>query len=347
MKDDFIVEIINTPTPSGYEYPMQDVVYKYCRSKSEIHIDGMGNMICCINSQATKKIAFEAHCDEVGMIVHYISAEGYIYFHLLGGMDILILRGLRVDINTRHGIIPGVIGVKPPILMHNNRNESISLSDLWIDCGLSSDQVHDWVKVGDVVTFHHDSFITKNGMIVGAGIDNKISVMALLASIVEADFEKLPLDIGFYFCFTVQEEMGMRGVVPCITSIKPDVVISLDTVFTSDVPSVSSMQIGDIKLGQGIVLSYSPENSYKLNDKIAEWAIKYDISFQRYTNLLPTKGVNSSVIQYLLNGVKTVQLLTPCRNMHSPVEICCDKDCEALQKILCILIEKSKDLITA
>ena len=141
--------------------------------------------------------------------------------------------------------------------------------------------------------------------------------------------------------------MGMRGVVPCITSIKPDVVISLDTVFTSDVPSVSSMQIGDIKLGQGIVLSYSPENSYELNDKIAEWAIQYDISFQRYTNLLPTKGVNSSVIQYLLNGVKTVQLLTPCRNMHSPVEMCCDKDCEALQKILCILIEKSKDLITA
>jgi endoglucanase len=52
----------------------------------------------------------EAHADEIGFMVRYISEQGFVYVSKLGGSDPSIARGKRVFIHTRNGIVSGIFG---------------------------------------------------------------------------------------------------------------------------------------------------------------------------------------------------------------------------------------------
>ena len=47
---EFFQKLLNTPSPSGYERPIQDVVRAYVRDfADEVRTDLHGNVIACIN----------------------------------------------------------------------------------------------------------------------------------------------------------------------------------------------------------------------------------------------------------------------------------------------------------
>ena len=41
------------------------------------------------------------HIDEIGIMVNYITPEGFIAFKAIGGVDAAILPGMRVDVHTK------------------------------------------------------------------------------------------------------------------------------------------------------------------------------------------------------------------------------------------------------
>src|SRR3712207_7182500 len=47
-----------------------------------------------------------------GLIVHHIDDEGFLWFGGVGGWDPVILVGQRVEVATREGPVPGVVGKK-------------------------------------------------------------------------------------------------------------------------------------------------------------------------------------------------------------------------------------------
>ena len=60
-----------------------------------------------------RSLAVVGHIDEIGLIVHHIDDDGFLWFTGVGGWDPMILVGQRVEIATRDGVVPGVVGKKP------------------------------------------------------------------------------------------------------------------------------------------------------------------------------------------------------------------------------------------
>ena len=83
-----------------------------------------------------RSVAIVGHIDEIGLIVHHIDDDGFLWFTGVGGWDPIILVGQRVSIATRAGAITGVVGKKPIHLMkEDDRKRVPQLKDLHIDIG--------------------------------------------------------------------------------------------------------------------------------------------------------------------------------------------------------------------
>src|SRR5687767_11709647 len=135
---EFLKEIIETPSVSGYEQPVARIIRKRMQPfATEINTDVHGNVIVALNPKAKVRVMLAGHCDQIGLMVRYIADEGYIYFSAVGGVDASVLPGTRVTIHNRRGPVEGVIGRKPIHLMkEEERNKpKIELTELWIDIG--------------------------------------------------------------------------------------------------------------------------------------------------------------------------------------------------------------------
>ena len=77
--------------------------------------------------------------DEIGFMVKFITADGFIRFTPLGGWwDQVLLASHRVTIKTSKGDITGVIGAKPPhVLTQEERKVVVDKKDMYIDIGAS------------------------------------------------------------------------------------------------------------------------------------------------------------------------------------------------------------------
>src|SRR5262249_40205701 len=111
---DFLIKLLETPSPSGFEQPIQKVVKKrmakYCDS---IDVDVHGNLIAAWNPKGKVRVMLAGHCDQIGLMVNHIDDNGFIHFGAIGGIDPAVLPGSRVTILAREESIEGVIGFKP------------------------------------------------------------------------------------------------------------------------------------------------------------------------------------------------------------------------------------------
>src|ERR671923_116302 len=80
-------------------------------------------------------VAVVGHIDEIGLIVHHIDDDGFLWFTGVGGWDPVILVGQRVEVATRNGPIMGVVGKKPIHLLKTDedRKKAPELKGLHID----------------------------------------------------------------------------------------------------------------------------------------------------------------------------------------------------------------------
>ena len=75
-----------------------------------------------------------AHMDEIGLMVRYVSDDGFLSVAAVGGVDPAILPGMRVDVHTRGGSYRGVVGRKPIHLIDaDERKVVMPLDKLVID----------------------------------------------------------------------------------------------------------------------------------------------------------------------------------------------------------------------
>ena len=87
------------------------------------------------------------HMDEVGFMVTSITDNGMIRFQTLGGWWSQVLLAQRVEIITKNGPIPGVIGSVPPHLLdEEKRKKPMDIKNMLIDIG--ADDREDAKKLG-------------------------------------------------------------------------------------------------------------------------------------------------------------------------------------------------------
>ena len=210
MKDriSFLEKLLNTHSVSGFEHAATEVYENYLKDCAEVFRDSLNNCYAVLNPSASKRIMIEAHIDEIGFQVTYIDDKGFVYVRQNGGVDCATVPGSLVLIHTADGTaVPGVIGKRPiHIQKPDERTKVLELENLWIDTGLSHDEVLEKISVGDVVSYQANcSFLSEN-VIVSKGLDDKIGVYVVAEAIRRLSRENL--NIGVYGVAAVQEEVG-------------------------------------------------------------------------------------------------------------------------------------------
>src|SRR5918993_5005883 len=129
-----------------------------------------------------RSVAIVGHIDEIGLIVHHIDDDGFLWFTGVGGWDPVILVGQRVEISTREGRVPGVVGKKPiHLLKDDERKKAPELKNLHIDIGArDGDDARSLVRVGDVAVIAGEPVELPNDRVASRSLDNRLGAYVVL-----------------------------------------------------------------------------------------------------------------------------------------------------------------------
>jgi putative aminopeptidase FrvX len=325
----FLEKYLNNPSPTGFESEGQKLWLKYISPYiDEYFTDNYGSVVGVINPEAKYKVVIEAHADEISWFVHYITSDGFIYLRRNGGSDHMIAPSKRVNIHTDKGIVKAVFGW-PAIHMRSQKEETPSLKNIFLDCGCSSkkDVEKLGIHVGCVVTFEDEFMLLNKNRYVGRALDNRMGgfMIAEVARLLKE--EKITLPFGLYIVNSVQEEIGLRGAEMIAHRIKPDVAIITDVCHDTHTPMVDKIENGDLKSGEGPVLTYGPAVQNNLLKQIIHTAEKSKIPFQRAAASRST-GTDTDAFAYSNEGVSSALISLPLRYMHTTVEMVRKEDVE-------------------
>jgi putative aminopeptidase FrvX len=326
---DFLQKYLDNASPTGFETEGQKIWLNYIRPYIDDYwVDNYGSVVGIVNPKAKYKVVIEAHADEISWFVNYITKEGFIYVKRNGGSDHLIAPSKRVNIHTPKGIVKAVFGW-PAIHTRQEKEDAPSMKNIFLDCGCSSKEEVEklGVHVGCVITYE-DTFTILNGnKFVGRALDNRIGgfMIAEVVRLVHENKDKLPF--GLYVTNAVQEEVGLRGAEMIAERIQPDVAIVTDVCHDTQTPMISKVQQGDLRCGDGPVVTYGPAVQNNLLKLVIEAAEKNKIPFQRAAVSRAT-GTDTDAFAYSNSGVPSVLISTPLRYMHTTVEMAYREDVE-------------------
>lgn len=227
-------ELCNLNGISGREHAVRDYIISNLPSDAEYRIDPLGSLIVYKEGKAEpkNKVMLDAHMDEVGFIITYITEDGYLKFTTVGGIDERVIFGRAVKVGKE--LIPGVIGGKA---IHQTTSEERgklpSVEDMYIDIGASSKkEALSHVSLGDAVYFDSCYREFGDGFIKAKAIDDRVGCEILLR-LINSD-----LPYSATFCFSVQEEIGTRGAAAAAYSVAPDFAIVVEGTTAADISGV-------------------------------------------------------------------------------------------------------------
>ena len=156
---------------------------------------------------------------------------------------------------------------------------------------------------------------------------------------------KNPVRYDTYFCFTTQEEVGLRGARVVANRIKPDIALVVESTSCSDVYGFEPYE-SVTKLGKGAAVTFMDgttivDNAFrkKLFDmaKSANIAVQYKCS---------TSGGNDAGRIHLSgNGVKTASVSLPTRYIHSSASIASLVDLNAVLDVVELFLGRIDEVI--
>ena len=308
---------------SGAEEESQAFIASYMEPYAdEVRRDEIGDVVCVLNPEAERKILLAAHGDEIGLVVNYITPEGFLHVVNRGGILYRTYPGQKVRIVTEKGDIYGVVAVDQTLL----KKQELEATDLLIDIGVGSEaEASELVEPGDVAVF--DTGIRKlaNGRFTSRGLDDKLGVFIIMEALKRA--RERGCRIGVYSAATVGEETITNGAHFTSSSVKPDMAVIVDVTWVSDYLSMKPETSGKILLGGGPVLCDTAMVARKDNRRLKEIAKKAGIPVQMEVIPHRTK-TDGDLIHYANGGTPMVLVSIPLRYMHSPSEVADEKDVE-------------------
>ena len=331
----FLKKILEPPSVTGTEVGGAERVRKRLTNVADsIETNVMGSVHATLKGKGNApSVMIAAHMDEVGLMVTYISEEGFLSVAAVGGVDAAILPGMRVDVHTKQGTLRGVVGRKPIHLISPDERKNVTaLDDLVIDLGMSAKHVKKAVSIGDVITYGVGFEDFGDGMAVSRGFDDKMGVY--IAVRVLEELAKAGGASGDYICAaTVQEEIGLRGGTTSAYGVHPDIAIALDVTHATDYPGIDPTKYGKLACGEGPVIARGPNINPVVFDRLKAAAKKAKVPVQIEAEPRVT-GTDAAAMQIQRGGKATGLVSVALRYMHTPTEVIALKDLEACVKLL-------------
>ncbi|MCI8360155.1 MAG: M20/M25/M40 family metallo-hydrolase [Clostridiales bacterium] len=284
-----------------------------------------GSLIGRIKGESDYTILFDAHIDEIGMLVTAVEEGGFVRAAKAGGIDFRTLAAQPVTIWGKKPV-PGLFASTPPHLQKDGESEVSDISARLIDTGLSAAEAGALISPGDRITFRQEPAMLLGDAFTGKSLDNRAGVAALLetARLLSAQ-KKLPC--GVTFLFSDQEELGCRGAETAAFALQPDEAVAVDVSF-GDSPGLPAHKTG--KLGGGGMIGISPTLSRAVTQRLTALAKEQDIPNQPEV-MGGATSTNADVIALTGAGIPCGLLSIPLRSMHTTAEVIrlCDVDSAA------------------
>jgi endoglucanase len=276
--------------------------------------------------------------DEIGFLVTHVEEEGgFLRLTPLGGHDPGNMVAQRVRVLGRRDL-GGVLypGRKPPHLLDaNDREKAPKITEFFVDVGLPLDEVRELVPVGSPAVIERE-FAEVGNAVSCKAMDNRVSLYVMIEALRRAGRSE------FEVCAvaTSQEEVGVRGAVTAAYDLNPDIGVALDVTIAADFPGVPKAE-AVTRLGEGTAIKvmdgYSISNP-KLVERLRELAAERRIPYQM--EILPRGGTDAAALQKTRSGVPACTISTPCRYVHSSVEMCHKGDIQASIALTAAFIEE-------
>lgn len=330
-------DLCNINSTSGDEKEIREFIINEIKDFCEFSVDSLGSIIAFKkgNKAPKKKVMICAHMDEVGFIITDITSDGYLKFGLVGGIDTKVIVNRVITVNG----IEGVIGLKPVhLLSDDEKSKSPTLKSLFIDIGAKDrEEAEKYVSLGDYAYFKNDYYELGNGMIKSKALDDRIGCM-LMIELIKSD-----LEYDTYFCFNVQEEVGLRGSACTSYSVQPDISVVLESTTAGDLCGVTG---GDrvCVLGKGPVVSFMDGRTiydkelYNLAMSVAK-----DNGIKIQTKTAIAGGNDAGAIQTSGRGSRVMAISLPCRYIHSASSVVKADDINETRKLLKELLPRLYD----
>ncbi|UCH33612.1 MAG: M42 family metallopeptidase [Armatimonadota bacterium] len=331
---EFFTSLVDTPSPSGFEQPSQTVVRQWLgRYAADVRTDVMGNVIGALNPSGSPRVMLAGHVDEIGLMIRYISDDGFLHFAPIGGVDPQLVPGQRVMVHSRRGPVLGVVGKKAIHLMDEaDRKKVLQFHQQWIDIGAADRKAAEKrVAVGDPATVVVGLQRLDGDIVTGRAMDDKCGAFVVCEAL--RLLARRKIDAAVYAVSTVQEELGRRGAVTSAFGLEPEVGIAVDVDHATDFPEAEKKKIGDRKLGGGPVLHRGAHLNPVITELLFRVAEQSKIAYQINGNPRDT-GTDATVMQLSRAGVATGLISVPLRYMHTPVEVISLADLENCAKLL-------------
>jgi endoglucanase len=318
-----LLKLLTAAGPSGYEQAPAAVFREAAGAFAEVTHDSVGSTVAKVPGTADgRSLAIVGHIDEIGLIVHHIDDDGFLWFTGVGGWDPVILVGQRVEIATRDGAVIGVVGKKPIHLLktEEDRRKAPELKGLHIDIGAKDgDDARSRVRVGDVAVIAGEPVELPNGRLVSRSLDNRLGCfVALETARLVAEAGGAPGDV--FGTAVAQEEITFAGARTTAFSLRPDVAIAVDVTFATDAPGLDEKELGRHRFGTGPVIGRGSTLDPAVFELLYETAEKEGIPFTVAASARAT-GTDADAIHVAAAGIPTGVVSIPLRYMHSPVEM--------------------------
>jgi putative aminopeptidase FrvX len=339
--ENLLQELTQAHGVPGYEMEIRDLVRRHIEPLGALEGDRVGSLICRQEGPGPR-VMLASHVDEIGFMVYFITDDGFLKFHPLGGWWDQVLLAQRVIVKTHKGDLAGVIGANPPhMLTSEERNKLVEKKDMYIDIGATSRKEAEeaGVRVGDPVVPAGGFEVLAGGKTyLAKAFDDRFGVALMIQTL--QHFAQAPHPNALYGVATTMEEVGTRGAKTSVEAVKPDVAIILDADLAGDVPGVKP-EVCANKLGGGpslMLLDARMIPNLKLRDLLIETASEMDIPLQFSTMI--GGATDGASVHLHGTGVPTVNFGIPARHIHSHAGIIHRDDYDGALRLLIATVEK-------
>lgn len=342
----FLYELLNTPSPTGFEVRGQRVWAKRCRTFADsVESDAYGNAWATVKGSDPDgpRVMIEAHADEIGFIVKFIADDGFLRVDRIGGSDWANARGRRLTVFGDKGEILGIIGNTAIHIRDRKDGEKVpEVHELYIDIGASSaaEVAEMGIRVGHPAVYADGAVPFGKNRIVGRALDNRIGGFIISEVIRRLAAEERPVATCLALN-AVQEEIGGHGATMAAYHLKPDLCLVLDVTHATDSPDIKHPQHGRVTLGGGPSITHGTANHPVVVQRLIDLAAERGIPIQHEASSRYT-GTDTDSIYHLRGGIPCALISLPLRYMHSIVEMADFADVEQVIQLMTAFVRSVK-----
>ena len=303
-----------------------DKAYEYLSEYAETQKTETLTVSGFLKGKKDYTLMLDAHIDQIAMLVTDVDDNGFLTVAKAGGIDIRALPSRRVTVHGKEKIT-AVFCSTPPHLA-SGEVEYTDISAIKLDTMLGS-KAKDIVSIGDYVTFCAELRSLLGNRVAGRSFDNRASVALIIEVAKRLKDKELPFNVAFVL--SDSEELGLRGTRTATYKVNPNEAIVLDVSFGDGI-GIKDTDCG--KLGGGAMIGISAALDRKISNKLISLAKEKNVPYQ-IEAMGAKSGTNADMISVSREGVRTVTLSIPLRNMHTEVEVLDLADLESAADLIC------------